>query len=157
MIIIANTPLKFECFKAYEEDTYYTYRSHAVIFRTLYHFATLFYEEGAEIPQVSVDGNYHKIPQPTRAECGDIFALKTEIQIEDINLKTQVELMLKNSNPIELDEQFKRLGFQISSRQIMYGAGTAIVRQHAADQWQEIQEPASVSFNGTDMPLWLNS
>ena len=155
--MIAHAPLQFECFKAYEEDTYYTHGAHVVIFRTLYHFATLVYEEGAEIPQVSVDGNYYKIPQPTRAECGDIFAEKTEIQINDVALRDQVEAMLNISNPMELDEQFERLGFQISSRQIMYGAGTAIVRQHAAGVSHEIQESASVSINRTDMPLWLIS
>jgi hypothetical protein len=157
MIMIAHTPLQFECFKAYEEDTYYTHGSHVVIFRTLYHFATLVYEEGVEIPQVSVDGNYYKIPQPTRAECGDVFAEKTELQIDDASLREQVEAMLKISNPIELDEQFERLGFQLSSRQIMYGAGTAVVRQHTAGPSCEIQESSSVSINRADMPLWLIS
>lgn len=157
MIKLAHIPIKFECFKAYEEDTYYTLGSYVVIFRTLYHFATLIYEAGAEIPQVSVDGNYYKIPEPTHAECGDVFAEKIEIQIEDLDTKNQVENILKITNPVNFDDEFKRMGFELSSRQIMYGGGTAIVTKNITDQLQDGQFDGDGSQNRTDLPLWIIS
>jgi len=156
MIIVTDIPLQFQCFKAYEEDTYYTNGAHVVIFRTLYHFATLSYDVGSEIPQKSVDGNYYKIPEPSKSECGDVFAEKTEIQIQDLVLKSQVEAILRDIDPLEWDEYFVKLGFKISSRQIMYGLGTAMIGTKNSSESQIIQGDAS-SSSGTDMPLWLIS
>ena len=156
MIIVTDIPLQFQCFKAYEEDTYYTNGAHVVIFRTLYHFATLSYDVGSEIPQKSVDGNYYKIPEPSKSECGDVFAEKTEIQIQDLVLKSQVEAILRDIDPLEWDEYFGKLGFKISSRQIMYGLGTAILGEKPPSESQIIQGE-TISAEGTNVPVWLIS
>jgi hypothetical protein len=134
MILITDTPIQFECFKAYEEDTYYTSGENVVIFRSLYHYATLGYDVGSEIPQKSIDGNYYSIPGPSYAECGDLLMEKTEIHIQDPVFKLLIDELLINSDPLELDQKFQDLGFAISSRQMMYGLGTAVIENKQARQ-----------------------
>jgi hypothetical protein len=63
---------------------------------------------------------------------------------------------LRDIDPLEWDEYFGKLGFKISSRQIMYGLGTAMIGTKNSSESQIIQGDAS-SSSGTDMPLWLIS
>ena len=75
-----------------------------------------------------MDGNYYNIPDPFRAECGDLLIEKIEVHIQDPAIKIVIQDLLIKTDPLELDQKFKDLGFSISSRQIMYGQGTVVTQ-----------------------------
>jgi hypothetical protein len=120
-------PIKFDCFKSYEESTAYLKSESAVRFGYLYHYATLMFKDNLA-PKLSIDGNYYDIPDPIKATCGDVWSTSTDILISDYRLRTRVEAILEKNDPLLTDDFLLSMGFVPVNMSMMHGKGVQISR-----------------------------
>ena len=120
--------IKFDCFKSYEETTFYLKGENVIRFVFLYHYATLIYNSSFKIPTPAKDGNYYAIQDPTLASCGDVWHASTDVLIHDYRLRTRVEAILEQVESLLVDDYLIKLGFIPCNTSMIYGKGLKITK-----------------------------
>lgn len=120
------TSTVFQCFKAYEESTRYFKDGNAVIFRSVYHYAELEYFKNSKLPIKSIDGNYYQIPNPDKAEIGDVYLDRVDFKFTNQNAEDTYKKQLSEIGMIAFEQLIIFLGYAKEIYQVMYGKGTAV-------------------------------
>lgn len=118
------TATLFQCFKAYEESTRYYKQGNAVIFRSVYHYAELEYFKNSKLPLKSIDGNYYQIPNPDKAEIGNVYLERVEFQFTHQIAEETYKKQLSEIGIIAFEQLIILLGYSKEIYQVMYGKGT---------------------------------
>jgi len=120
--------ITFDCFKSYEETTFYLKCENVIRFVFLYHYATLIYDSSFKIPTPANDGNYYAIQDPILASCGDVWHSSTDVLIYDYRSRTRVEAILEQVDSLLVDDYLIKLGFVSCNTSMIYGKGLQIIK-----------------------------
>lgn len=119
----------YQCFKAYEESTRYCKDGNAIIFRSVYHYAELEYESDAQLPIKSIDGNYYDVPNPTKAEIGNVYLDRVDFVFTNKVAEDIYKKQLSEMTIIEFEKLIISLGYKKAIYQVMFGKGTVTIHK----------------------------
>ena len=84
--------IRFKCYKSFNETkTYCNTLGDEILISTLWRYAKIDFQDGEDVPERDVDGNYYNIFLPDEVNYEDEYVESMELNIDDEELKAQID------------------------------------------------------------------